>query len=92
MSNRAHLNTVKFEYLNGNVLYGYTISDDYEMTYDNNAEAIIEDDIDLLKYAIKTADDVTDNILTFIFENEKGIFINDEWYPFEKIKDILKEN
>lgn len=86
MSNRVHLNAVKIEYLNGTVTYGYTISDDNEMTFENNAEAMIQDDMELLRYAKKTADSVTEGILDFVRENEKGILINDSWYDWDDIK------
>lgn len=86
MSNRVHLNAVKIEYLNGSVTYGYTISDDNEMTFENNAEAMIQDDMELLRYAKQTADSVTEGILDFVRENEKGILINDSWYDWDDIK------
>lgn len=86
MSNRVHLNAVKIEYLNGTVTYGYTISDDNEMTFENNAEAMIQDDMELLRYAKQTADSVTEGILDFVRENEKGILINDSWYDWDDIK------
>jgi len=90
MSNRVHLNAVKIEYLNGSVTYGYTISDDNEMTFENNAEAMIQDDMELLKYARETADSTTEGILDFVQENQKGILINDSWYDWDDIKEAWK--
>lgn len=88
MSNRVHLNAVKMEYLTGDVSYGYTISDDEGLSFDNNAEAMIEDDLDLLRYAKKTADASAEAILDFVQENEKGVLINDSWYDWDQIKQI----
>lgn len=90
MSNRVHLNAVKFEYLTGDIFYGYTISDDEGLSFDNNSESIIEDDLELLKYAIKTADAAAEALLDFVRENEKGILINDSWYDWEQIKEIME--
>lgn len=90
MSNRVNLNAVKMEYLDGTIAYGYTISDDYEMSFDNNAEAMIEDDLELLKYVKETADEPTQAMLSFLEEEEKGISINDNWYDYEQIEKILK--
>ena len=91
MSNRVHLNAVKMEYLTGDVSYGYTISDDEDLSYDNNAEAMIEDDFDLLRYAKATADDSAKAMLEFIQENEKGLYINDSWYEWDAVQPILEE-
>jgi hypothetical protein len=77
------------EYLNGSVAYGYTISDDNDMSFDNNAEAMIEDDMELLKYTISTADSSTEDMLDFVRECEKGMDINDNWYDWEEIKEVL---
>jgi hypothetical protein len=91
MSNRIHLNAVKFEYLKGDVTYGYTISDDEDMSFDNNAEVMIEDDLELLRYAKKTADASTEAMLDFMQENEKGILINDSWYDWDEIKQVWED-
>lgn len=91
MSNRVHLNAVKMEYLDGTLSYGYTISDDEDMSFDNNAEAMIEDDLDLLRYAKKTADASTEGMLDFIQETEKGILINGTWYDWDEIKQVWEK-
>lgn len=91
MSNRVHLNAIKMEYLSGHVSYGYTISDDEDMSFDNNAEAMIEDDLELLRYAKKTADASTEAMLDFMQENEKGILINDSWYDWDDIKKVWED-
>jgi hypothetical protein len=90
MSNRAILTSMKFEALSGDVCYGYTLSDQYALDFDNNAEAMIEDDLDLLRYAIKNAGNGGDEILDSVIENEKGILINDNWYDWDEIKDIMQ--
>jgi len=76
------------EYLSGDVSYGYTISDDEDMSFDNNAEAMIEDDLELLSYTKKTADASAEAMLDFIQEMEKGILINDSWYDWDDIKHL----
>lgn len=48
-----------------------------------------EDDLDLLRFVVKNGDDIAQDLLQFLRENEKGIEINDTFYSYEKIKDIL---
>lgn len=67
---------------------GFRLSDDYA----NNTAFIDgtpEDDIELLKFVVKNCDDVGSDILQFCNENERGITINDTFYNYEKIKDII---
>lgn len=90
MSNRAILTAMKFEALSGDVCYGYTLSDQYALDYDNNAEHMIEDDLDLLRYAIKNAGTGGSEILDSMTDNEKGIQINDQWYDWDEIKAIME--
>jgi len=90
MSNRAILTAMKFEALSGDVSYGYTLSDEYALDYDNNSEAMIEDDLDLLRYALKNAGNGGDEILGSVRDNEKGIQINDQWYGWEEIESIME--
>lgn len=90
MSNRAILTAMKFEALSGDVCYGYTLSDQYALDFDNNAEAMIEDDLDLLRYALKNAGNGGDEILDSVRDNEKGILINDNWYDWNEIKSIME--
>lgn len=89
MSNKVQLNAVKMEYLDGSVAYGYTISDDYDISFDNNAESMIEDDMELLKYALKTADSSAEGMFDNMRECEKGLNINSSWYDWEQIERIM---
>ena len=88
MSNRVTLQAVTFNYLNGSVSYGYILSDNYVTSIDSNAESLIKDDLDLLRYVFKTADTPAEELLYFIKETETGLCINDSWYDWENIKKL----
>lgn len=92
MNNILNLNAAKFEYFNGDIHYGYTISDDYDMSFDINAEDMIEDDTALIKYVISTADSSTNDMLEHMIGEEKGLNINGCWYDWDEIKDLFKED
>lgn len=90
MSNRAILTAMKFEALSGDITYGYHLSDDYALDFDDNAESMIEDDLDCLRFAVANAGDAGREILNSIQENEKGIIINSNHYDWDEIKAIMQ--
>ena len=91
MSNRVSLDATKFVNKNGDESYGYRMYDDYDQTYYNCAESnIMEmDDLELLEYAGKRADERAGEMISFCMEEEKGMYINDTWYDHDEIKDKL---
>lgn len=90
MSNQVILNSMEFKDIGGHVSYGYTISDNEDQDFDSCAEHMIEDDIELLKYAVANNGESAQGILDFVVENEKGILINDTWYDWDEIKEAMK--
>lgn len=74
----------------GDKSYGYRIFDDYSAHYDNNLELIPDDDFDLLKIIIKSQDKNIQDIVSFIKEEKKGVYVGNVWYDFEKIENLLK--
>lgn len=69
--------------------YGYRIYDDYAKAYDNNSESPIEDDLDLLEYALQSSDDEVKTMLDFVKEHQNGMNINGEWYDWDQIKECF---
>lgn len=90
MSNQVILNSMEFKGINNHVSYGYTISDNEDQDFDSYAEHFIEDDMDLLRYAVANCGSSAQEILDSVVENEKGILINDNWYDWDQIKEVMK--
>lgn len=89
MSSSITLTGCEFKDVGGEASFGFRIADDYEKTYDNFGEALIKDDLELLKYAVECADEKSEAMFEFMNENEKGIEINGSWYDYEQVKDII---
>lgn len=83
------LNTTEFNRYDG-VTYGFTIYDNYGNNYDNTMEAIENDDIRLLQYAIEHGDENTQEFIDHIQEHECGIQINGTWYDWDEISKYFK--
>jgi hypothetical protein len=81
--NRIYLDTVR---KHGNI--GYDLNDQY----DNEVqflEGTPEDDLELLAFVVENCGEAGCSILQFSVEEQRGIDINNVWYDYEKIKDIL---
>jgi hypothetical protein len=93
------LNLVPTEFRNvrsGTVTKGYRAYDDNFCCYENLMETIPDDDLDFLEYVV---DDVVLNsvnlnlktALEHCLEHELGIEIDQEYYEFDEIKQILSK-
>jgi hypothetical protein len=91
MSNQAYIVTTEFKDIKtGAISYGVRFYDDYESEYTNCWEGVPENDLDVLRKVRKEC--VSDDILSFIVENESGIYIDDTWYDWETISTIFDED
>ncbi|MFA5759564.1 MAG: hypothetical protein WC942_09450 [Clostridia bacterium] len=90
MSNEITIQTTEFKNVPQNkVSFGVRIFDDYDQDYDNTWDCIPGnlDDNYHEKILYKCMENHSfDSFFEFIKETEKGIFINDDYYPWEKIK------
>jgi hypothetical protein len=79
-----YLDACKFTTLAGETSFGFKIYDEHVQTYDNLSEIMIEDDLDLLEYALQSNDIVKD-ILKTVKENKESITINGQIYSWKEI-------
>lgn len=88
MANQVCLQRTEFKNLSdGKTSTGWRIYDDYGQTYNNLGEAP-ENDLELLEFVKQNGDDVSNTIMNFIHEDEKGIEINGTWYDWDEIKHL----
>ena len=83
MGNRVELVGTTFVNTTGEQTFGFRMYDDYEATYCNLFDAVIEDDLQLLREVILTDADSTSDMLEFAAAN--GCFINSTWYDVDEI-------
>jgi len=87
--NRVTIQPTIFEnHPQGDKTYGYRIYDDYGQTYYNSWESMLTDDMEILQNVMDYGDDIAQDILSFLFENGKGLYIGDTWYNFEEIQHL----
>lgn len=85
------LQATEFRRINGST-FGFCMYDEHAQAYDNLSESLIEDDIELLKYAYQGHSGVNDEIsgmFNHIKESKCGIEINGEWYDWDDIVEHL---
>ena len=94
MSNRVSIEATKFVNKDGSETYGFRMYDDYAQMYYNCSESNVMEleDFDLLGHVLERSDDVTGEMFTFCMEENKGIYINDTWYDYDELKDILEKH
>lgn len=92
MGNRAYIVPTEFKDLrSGEIEQGLRVFDDYAAGYTvlQETETLPEDDLDLLRLALRCGDKTVREVLDFIQEMEKAINICDVWYSWEEIKDCF---
>jgi len=91
MCNRVTIEATKFVNKDGSETYGFRMYDDYAQLYNNCAESNIMEleDKDLLKYVLDRSDEVSGEMFSYCMSENKGIYINDEWYDYDELKDIF---
>ena len=97
MSNRVVIQPTKFvnileggsESANG-YTYGVRVYDDYGNSYCNTWDSIPETDLEVLKkVCVEMDDDQTSAMITHVIEEEKGLYIGDNWYDWDEIKEVI---
>jgi hypothetical protein len=75
-------------------VYGYRIHDDYGSSYEilgDEASAVPSNELDLLRLVAKTAsNDYIRELLYYVVENEKGMYIGSVYYEYHQIADALE--
>ena len=90
MSNRVCIQPTVFKnYPDGEESYGVRVFDDYEQAYDNYWDKIPDDDMEVLKLVVKSDDEKISAMLDFVKEGEYGIYIGNNWYDWDDIKNYL---
>ena len=90
MSNRAYIIRTKFiDTADKNESYGVRVFDDYDQSYINRRDELPDSDMELLREVIADMDEPIMSIINSLLTNEKGLYIDDRWYDYEEIKDIL---
>jgi hypothetical protein len=69
--------------------YGFRMYDEYDQCYDDNSESPIEDDLDLLRYALTVDCDKVREMLSYLKENREGMNINNVWYDWDEIAAVF---
>ncbi|KKN99039.1 hypothetical protein LCGC14_0142840 [marine sediment metagenome] len=73
----------------GNETFGYRIYDDHGQTYSNVWDSMPDSDMEALSRVMDDGDETAQNILGFMHEQGLGIYIGDEWYPWDQIKHLF---
>ena len=75
-----------------------SVFDDYgqgSISLDGYSDTFYDDDLELLSFvleAVKTGGlEAVDTVLSSVFENEKGMDIEDTWYEWEQIKPVFEK-
>lgn len=75
-----------------------SVFDDYGEGYiclDSYCDTFYEDDLELLLFVLETVKngeyEAVDTILSYVYENEKGMYIEGTWYNWEQIKPIFQK-
>ena len=95
MSNRISLRAVEVkEIKTGDVSYGFIMSDDYAVGFNDNftkEQVNIDDDVDLLQMVKENTegDEAFEGLFDSMRESEKGLSINGAWYDYEEISSVF---
>ena len=89
MTNSVHLNAMEFK-THTDSSYGFNLYDEYECVYDDLSETMIEGDMALLEYAMKSLENSMRTGWPEVIRNQNGMYINLQWYPYEAISGLLR--
>ena len=84
MSNKININFIKDK----DGYAGFTVYDDFD-SETKFIDGTPEDDIELLKFVKEYGGPSTQDALLFCDEFQKGMYINENWYSYEEIKNYL---
>ena len=83
--NRIYLDKIKDK----NTGEGFTLFDDYANDTQFVTEGVPDADLELLRLVVRNCDGTGSDILQFCNEEERGITINNVWYPYKDIEHII---
>ena len=93
MSNRVNLEPTKFvDVRDGSATFGVRFYDDYDQGYYNCWDAIPDDDMELLRLALsEISDDRFLSMISFVREEDRGMYIGNTWYTHEELDPIFEK-
>lgn len=99
MSNRACIQPTKFVNIGGDedensVTLGVRVYDEYDSGYINTWNEIPKEPKDILLKVLKEVvgcEGGIADILGFVNGQEIGLYIGDEWYPWEDVADVFAQ-
>jgi hypothetical protein len=87
--NMITLQATKFVNMpSGEETFGYRMYDNHGQAYNNTLEKIPEDDLELLEIVMQSDEIQISDMLDFLLEYAKGLYINGEWYNWCDIKHL----
>lgn len=96
MSNRLTIEPTKFVNIRtGSETFGFRMYDDFAGVYANDWDVLPEDNMQFLQEVIQRVpqyDEETQNMLGYVEEHEKGIYLADVWYDWDQIKHLFEED
>mgnify|MGYP003971381911 CR=1 FL=1 len=86
----------------GDSHYGFRIHDDYNMAYSTIAEthdgmmSILDEfkgerHIQWIKLVMRYNSEVSDSMIDYVRETERGMYIDQEWFDWDEIKEAFED-
>ncbi len=69
--------------------FGFRMYDNYVQICDNTWKSIPEDDFDVFEKVVTSNNVQISHLLDYMEENECGIWINGNYYTYDKIKHLI---
>ena len=96
MSNKVHIEQMEFRNVKtGKISYGYIAWDNYTHTFCNELKPTKATGLDYLEFLLNDYsfwdDEIFGDIIHEVWSQCSGIMLNDEWYPYEIIKDVISK-
>jgi hypothetical protein len=95
MSNRLTIEPTEFKNVRtGLITLGVRMYDDYDGEYVNSWDSIPDTDLEVIakvfqEWSNNEYNEGTAEMLSFIVENENGLYVGDQWYTWEQIKSLI---
>ncbi len=91
MSNQVSIiRTVFRDFATGDETFGFRVYDDHGQDYCNllQKDDLEREDKEFLQRVKANRSEVIDSLIDFVFENEKGVFVDDTFYQFAEFKEM----
>lgn len=73
----------------GSKTFGYRVYDNYGSAYNNGLESIPDDDLEILLMVRQDDNEIISDMISFLVEEKRGLYIGDQYYEYEEIKHVL---